>query len=189
MQKVTSYPKLNIKQLGFNEYYHAQSVNWLGHNINIATTKPNYGGVRYWLVCPYCEKRKGLLYQVGQAVKCRVCAGLYYPEQDNKVNRDWFYKIMSLHEKQLALINKLDPDLYNSYMGLGRLTACDLAYRMYSTPKKPKGMHWTTYNKKMTQICSISQQLADQYKLYKAMRKAHDIAIKEQWEQAQKAFS
>lgn len=184
MQKVTSYPKLNISQLDFSKRPHAHLVEWQGQKIGITTTKPNYGGVRYWLVCPYCEKRKGLLYQVRQAVICRVCAGLYYPKQDNKDNRDWFYKIMGLHEKQLELINQLDPALYNSYMGIGRLTAYDLAYRMYSTPKKPKGMHWTTYNKKMTQICSISLQLADQYKLYQNMRKAHEQAISKQWEQA-----
>ncbi|CAK1243659.1 hypothetical protein R55227_BLOPHJLP_01017 [Fructobacillus tropaeoli] len=189
MQKVTSYPKLHIKQLGFNEYYHAEYVNWLGCNIAIATTKPNYGGLRYWFVCPYCEKRKGALYQVGRAVICRVCAGLYYAAQDNKARRNMFDKIMALHDKQLNLINKLEPDLYDSELGIDRLTDYDLAYRMYITPRKPKGMHWNTYARKLEQIDRISIQLANQYNLYKKMMMAHEKVIKEQWEQAQKALS
>lgn len=184
MQKVTSYPKLNIKELDFSKHPRAHLVKWQGHKIALTTTKPNYGGKRFWLVCPYCEKRKGLLYKVGQAVICRVCAGLYYPKQDNKVNRDWFYKIMALHGKQLALINKLDPDLYNSDNGIDRLTDYDLAYRMYITPRKPKGMHWITYANKLEQIYSISLQLTKFYQLYQQRRETHDKAIKEQWAQA-----
>ncbi|CAH1851818.1 hypothetical protein [Convivina praedatoris] len=163
MQKVTSYPKLNIKELDFRKHPHAKRVNWQGYKITIAITRPNYGGVLYWLVCPYCGKRKSLLYHVGQAEQCRVCAGLYYPDQDNKARRDGVYKIMGLHEKQLRLINKLDPALYNSYMELGRLVACDLAFRIYRTPKRPKGMHWTTYARKLEQIDRISLQLAKFY--------------------------
>ncbi|CAH1853285.1 hypothetical protein R078131_00723 [Convivina intestini] len=163
MQKVTSYPELNIKELDFRKHPHAKRVKWQGYKITIATTRPNYGGVRYWLVCPHCKQRKSLLYQVGQTVQCRVCAGLYYPDQDNKARRDGFYKIMGLHEKQLQLINKLDPALYNSYMGLGRLVAYDQAFRMYITPARPKGMHWTTYAKRLEHIYSMSMQLAKFY--------------------------
>ncbi|WP_338343012.1 hypothetical protein [Fructobacillus fructosus] len=184
MKKVTSYPKLNIQQLNFRENPRANGVNWQGHKIALATTKPNYGGVRYWFVCPYCEKRKGTLYQVGRAVICRVCAGLYYVAQDNKSRRNMFDKIMALHDKQLNLINKLDPDLYNSDNGIDRLTDYDLAYRMYITPRKPKGMHWATYNKKMTQIWSISQHLSNLYELYGKRKEAHDKAIKAQWSEA-----
>lgn len=184
MKKVTSYPKLNIQQLNFRENPRANGVNWQGHKIALATTKPNYGGVRYWFVCPNCEKRKGALYQVGRAVICRVCAGLYYAGQDNKARRNMFDKIMALHEHQLELINKLDPVLYNSYMGLGHLLACDLAYRMYITPKRPKGMHWATYYKKMDEICSIGRQLSNLYALYGKRKEAHDKAIKAQWAEA-----
>lgn len=184
MQKVTSYPKLNIQQLNFREHPRANGVNWQGHKIALATTKPNYGGVRYWFICPYCEKRKGALYQVGRAVICRVCAGLYYAGQDNKARRHTFTKIMALHDKQLNLINNLDPGLYNSYMGLGHLLACDLAYRLYDTPKRPKGMHWATYARKLEQIDRISMQLADIYELYQQRREAHDKAIKAQWSEA-----
>ncbi|MBS9337206.1 hypothetical protein [Fructobacillus parabroussonetiae] len=184
MQKNTSYPKLNIMELDFSKHPRAHLVKWQGHKIALATTKPNYGGKRFWLVCPYCEKRKGALYQVGQAVICRVCAGLYYAGQDNKARRHTFTKIMALHDKQLNLINNLDPGLYNSYMGLGHLLACDLAYRLYNTPKRPKGMHWATYNKKMDEICSIGRQLNNLYALYGKRKKAHDKAIKAQWSEA-----
>ncbi|WP_288846601.1 hypothetical protein [uncultured Fructobacillus sp.] len=184
MKKVTSYPKINIQQLNFRENPCVSGVNWQGHKIALATTQPNYGGVRYWFVCPYCEKRKGALYQVERAVICRECAGLYYAGQDNKARRSLFNKIMALHEKQLALINKLDPDLYNSDNRIDRLTDYDLAYRMYITPKRPKGMHWATYYKKMDEICSIGRQLSNLYALYQKRREAHDKAIKAQWAEA-----
>lgn len=188
MQKVTSYPKLTIQQLNFREHPRANCVNWQGHKIALATTKPNYGGKRFWLVCPYCEKRKGALYQVGRAVICRVCAGLYYAGQDNKARRNMFDKIMALHDKQLNLINKLESDLYDSELRIDRLTDYDLAYRMYITPRKPKGMHWATYARKLEQIDRISMQLADIYELYQQRREAHDKAIKEQWAEAIRVY-
>ncbi|WP_155404629.1 HGGxSTG domain-containing protein [Enterobacter ludwigii] len=53
------------------------------HSVTVAltTTSPKYGGVRWWYVCPDCEKRKAALYVSGTALICRQCAGLHYASQ------------------------------------------------------------------------------------------------------------
>lgn len=54
-----------------------------GHCVNVllATTSPNYGGVRWWYVCPACAGRKASLYVSGTSLCCRQCAGLHYASQ------------------------------------------------------------------------------------------------------------
>jgi hypothetical protein len=47
----------------------------------LTTTCPKYGGVRWWYVCPVCEKRKTALYVSGAALICRQCAGIHYSSQ------------------------------------------------------------------------------------------------------------
>jgi len=53
-----------------------------GVEIAITTTRPNYGGVRYWFRCPYCRRRCGIMYihPFGH-VGCRICLNLTYPRQ------------------------------------------------------------------------------------------------------------
>ncbi|MFZ4217851.1 HGGxSTG domain-containing protein [Enterobacter ludwigii] len=53
------------------------------HSVTMAltTTSPKYGGIRWWYVCPVCEKRKAALYVSGTALICRQCAGLHYASQ------------------------------------------------------------------------------------------------------------
>ncbi|MFS9769962.1 HGGxSTG domain-containing protein [Enterobacter chuandaensis] len=54
-----------------------------GHCVNVplTTTSPNYGGVRWWYVCPVCEGRKASLYVSSTSLCCRQCAGLHYASQ------------------------------------------------------------------------------------------------------------
>lgn len=54
-----------------------------GHTVavQLATTTPQYGGVRWWYVCPVCEKRKAVLYLSGEMLQCRQCAGIHYASQ------------------------------------------------------------------------------------------------------------
>ena len=43
-------------------------------------SKTGNGGKRYWLVCPRCNKRKGILFQhpASKIIACRMCLGLRY---------------------------------------------------------------------------------------------------------------
>jgi hypothetical protein len=54
----------------------------ISYYIDLVTTKPNFGGVRWWFICPgeRCEKRVGKLYQPpgAQYFLCRTCQNLTY---------------------------------------------------------------------------------------------------------------
>lgn len=50
--------------------------------VDLVTTKPNYGGVRWWFICPNqdCEKQVGKLYRPPRSnyFLCRTCQNLTY---------------------------------------------------------------------------------------------------------------
>lgn len=54
------------------------------YKIQLTTTPCNFGGVRYWFICPlsrndqYCGKRVGILYKAGDYFGCRHCYNLSY---------------------------------------------------------------------------------------------------------------
>jgi hypothetical protein len=55
--------------------------------VKLTTTDCNYGGKRYWFVCPlskngnYCGRRVGVLYSVDKYFGCRNCAEIAYDAQ------------------------------------------------------------------------------------------------------------
>ena len=61
--------------------------NDMDFKILLATTPCNFGGVRYWFVCPlykeedYCGRRVGVIYRVGKYFGCRHCGNIAYQSQ------------------------------------------------------------------------------------------------------------
>ena len=59
----------------------------MNNKIELATTPCNYGGVRYWFICPlykkgrYCGRRVGVIYSIGKWFGCRHCGGIAYQAQ------------------------------------------------------------------------------------------------------------
>lgn len=55
--------------------------------IPLTTTPCNYGGVRYWFICPlskngqYCGRRVGVIYSIGKLFGCRYCGEIAYYAQ------------------------------------------------------------------------------------------------------------
>ena len=48
-------------------------------SIDLITTTPNYGGIRWWFECPYCGKKIAKMYLAeGPYFKCRTCNDLTY---------------------------------------------------------------------------------------------------------------
>lgn len=101
-------------------------------DIEVSSTACNYGGRRYWFVCPTCDRRAANLYlpwlhsrpDAPCYFACRLCLGLAYTShQDNdplerskqKVKRRW-----------KKLYRPSDAD---------------------ASPSKPKHMHWRTYDR------------------------------------------
>lgn len=55
--------------------------------IQLEATPCNYGGKRYWFVCPltkngeYCGRRVGVIYSIGKWFGCRHCGNIAYSAQ------------------------------------------------------------------------------------------------------------
>ncbi|WP_349550811.1 hypothetical protein [Leuconostoc pseudomesenteroides] len=147
MRTITDYKQLNIKDVVSNIHSVKDCILFNDHKVKLTTTSPNYGGVRYWFVCPVCQKRKGTLYHLNSVVACRNCAQLYYPLQENKVQRDrfsqFFYYDRLLSKARTELNPKFEWAFY-SYLRYEPITL--------SLHNKPKGMHWRTYNNKIDYI-------------------------------------
>ncbi|HUD02748.1 MAG TPA: hypothetical protein VMR46_01860 [Candidatus Paceibacterota bacterium] len=45
---------------------------------NLVTTPCNYGGKRWWLECPNCQRRVAKLYENNDNFACRICLDLEY---------------------------------------------------------------------------------------------------------------
>jgi hypothetical protein len=63
----------------------------LGHG-DLETTRPQYGGVRWWFTCPRCGRRRRVLYAYTitgwHRFACRRCHGLrYYSQRESPQDR------------------------------------------------------------------------------------------------------
>jgi hypothetical protein len=65
--------------------------------IELTTTRCNFGGVRYWFLCPCCSRRVGALYKApgGARFMCRHCNDLSYWSR-NRSRRSGFAAIVIL---------------------------------------------------------------------------------------------
>lgn len=94
----------------------------------MATIQPRGGGLRLWLLCPSCGKRRAALY-VGQApvrsnwlrIACRVCMGLRYASQRLSKGWRWRHRAAKLYRRA-----DCDPDDVYHY--------------------RPKYMRWARFN-------------------------------------------
>ena len=94
--------------------------------VPLTWTACNFGGERPWFVCPGagCARRVAVLYGPGKYFLCRHCYDLRYESQrEDKMNR-------ALRQAQ-----KLREHLGGS------------ANIMEPFPEKPKGMHWSSYER------------------------------------------
>ena len=91
--------------------------------IRYTYTDTNFGGRRCWLVCPFCGRRCRIVYG-GKLFHCRDCHGLTYNSQ---YQLGW--------ERAESRVTKI----------IRRLGGYDWEDDFF--PKKPKGMHWSTYQK------------------------------------------
>lgn len=65
------------------------------YEVELVSTSCNYGGVRYWFICPLtkngvpCGKRVGVLYSVSKWFGCRACGDIIYSAQKEGGNNRW----------------------------------------------------------------------------------------------------
>lgn len=80
-------------------------VSDLDYKIQLTTTPCNFGGQRYWFICPLikndipCNCRVGVLYAAGKYLGCRKCHDLAYLTQQEDYSSKWHYLGMTLFSK------------------------------------------------------------------------------------------
>ena len=103
------------------------------YSIQLTKTSCNYGGHRYWWLCPKCYQRTSTLYCAGLYV-CRHCIGANYGSQLQQPIDRLFSRLHTIRQRlgwQAGIAH-----------GIG---------------ERPKGMHHSTYNKLMNE----HEQLTD----------------------------
>ena len=120
-----------------------ESVNY---RVNLVTTPCQYGGKRYWFICPltsngqYCGRRAGTLYNLGKYFGCRHCGNITYASQKASGSYKGFVSIPDIdkakdaikryyyrgkptrkYKKFLKLDEKFAIGLTKMYMRLGKL--------------------------------------------------------------------
>ena len=101
------------------------------YKITLTATSPNYGGKRWWFICPArgCGRRVGVLY-MAKILACRHCYNLAYPSQNQQRHDYYTSKAFRLAEKLGHIGNVMD-----GFWG-----------------EKPKGMHHKTYERKVAEL-------------------------------------
>jgi hypothetical protein len=107
------------------------------YKVRLTTTQPNFGGLRWWFICPVSGQRVGKLYSPpGQPLFAsrKVFKLAYQSQREHKPQRllDKAYKL----RRRLGQTNRGE----------------------YPIPCKPKGMHWKTYSKINREIEALEKQ-------------------------------
>ena len=154
---LSNYPRLSISRyrdqlrqsatankIDLNYSYRGKSYQY---PIQLTRTSCNYGGYRYWWLCPNCSKRVSVLYCAGTYV-CRHCIGACYGSQLQQPIDRLFSRVETVRAR------------------LGWVAGIAHGYGT-----KPKGMHFTTYwqllnehDKLVGQICGASMAMIDKMK-------------------------
>ena len=133
--KTSEFPALDVREL-----VRKMGPEWVGRlgsvpltwagvpvTVRLVSSRPNYGGARYWAACPSCSRRCAILYLVPieRRAGCRACLGLVHPSSregafDRAIRRMW------RHRDKLGPVARQYPT---------------------STPPKPRWMRWRTYDR------------------------------------------
>ena len=104
----------------------------------LTQTPCNYGGHRYYFLCPDCGRQVAVLYGAGIRFLCRQCHSLAYASQ-NETDSDRVLRKMRKLRKRLGVSENLrEPVLF-----------------------KPKGMHQKTFDKLLHQHRRLERAVVD----------------------------
>jgi len=112
-------------------YLLGQSGETMDYKILLTKTQPHYGGIRWWFKCPAqgCGRRVRILY-LNKIFACRTCLNLTYESQNEMA-----------HDRLQRKAQKIN----HSLGGDGEMYA-----------RRPKGMHRTTYRRKLEAMIHYS---------------------------------
>ena len=122
-KKIDSVSSIDIRKLTVAKDANSLMLSYGFQNktIRLTKTRCNYGGFRFWFLCPGCYRRAAVLY-LYQSLKCRKCHDLVYnSERESPLDR------------RFRKANKIRYRL-GWQPGIANLDW-----------RKPKGMHWKTF--------------------------------------------
>lgn len=100
--------------------------------IMLQSTRPQYGGRRWWFTCPICERRAGVVYLDSRRGRfsCRLCAGLAYrSQQEHDKTLDRYARMPWLAEDMLGAIARA-PERATDTQLLQAMKAAELQLRL-----------------------------------------------------------
>ena len=109
------------------------------YSIQLSKTSCNYGGHRYWWLCPKCSKRTSVLYFAG-TYDCRHCIGCNYGSQLQQPIDRLFSRLHTIRQRlgwQAGIAH-----------GIG---------------ERPKGMHHSTYKRLIKDYEQLTAKLIGAY--------------------------
>jgi hypothetical protein len=107
--------------------------------VRLSSTAPHYGGVRWWLHCPLCDRRCAVLFLVDERFACRQCQDLTY--------RIW----------RETRIQRVTRKAWKIQRRLGAPT--DQLHSCWLVPPKPNGMHDRTYQRLTAELYALLPQV------------------------------
>jgi len=110
-------------RLVYRQRRHGEEWQDVNETVPLVETATRFGGGRQWLQCLSCRRRCRILYG-GTLFRCRRCHGLKYETQYEPPFARAATKALKIRER------------------LGGDSGIDDPF-----PEKPKGMHWTTYER------------------------------------------
>jgi len=110
--------------LSYNYTPHDKPTEAIRQTVWIESTACTLGGRRRWFACPACNRRVAVIYGAGRLFACRQCKGLAYGSQSETAVDRAFRRTDGIRKKLGWL-----PGIANGSGG------------------KPKGMHWSTYQR------------------------------------------
>lgn len=110
--------------------------------VRLEWTACTYGGRRPWLVCPDpdCDRRAAILYLTGVGFRCRECAELTYTSCREDELARWQHKAQMIRRRLGAPRGQSDWGWF---------------------PRRPKGMHWHTYEALRDQLIACEMAADD----------------------------
>ena len=85
----------NKKHLFISHSFNYQSeLIPIKERIPLTKTSPNFGGERFWFLCPDCNRRVRKLYRPENKLyfRCRICYDLMYQSHESNVYDGWLRK-------------------------------------------------------------------------------------------------
>ena len=109
--------------------YHPKEYLESTQTIYLTTTKCYFGGFRWWLLCPQCNRRARKLYLVDRYA-CRFCHNLAYRSQRRNRHSPLYsaQKELDRQEKAEKLLQHLRSKIYNGQPTKRYLKIMELMY-------------------------------------------------------------